>query len=453
MIKLRNLHPSLRGLIEGSAVGVSLSPNANLIYVDSGHAATGDGKPGSEPGNPLATIDAAFTASDTAVSASNGDIVVVMPGHTEDIDNATDLAPDVVGVTILGLGRGSDRPTLTFTDAASNIPISAANIVMSNFLITISGTTNVTAGITVTAADVAIKGIEARDSANNQWVDLIVLGAGSDRAHVDGLRHINVVDTASQTAISIVGGVVDGVVLENLDIDGGFTTAALENITNIATNLTIRNSRLRQRHATTDAVIDVVATTTGWIDGVRIRVATDDFAGFSGVLVDTDAMQIYDTLVVNADGQQGSPPVSVFSSANLFAVDTSLWNVVTKVGALDTTTDALFTVTGKVLVMSFTGIVTNAVNAGSNDIIIRVTTTNIELGGTTIIDGDIIGTKYRVTGQPGDTLLTGVMVPFTLDGVTVEHFMSGGGTPDAGDAIEWTVCYVPLEAAANVVSA
>ncbi len=104
MIKLRNLDPSLRALIEGAAAGVSLSPNANLIYVDSGHGTAGDGKPGSGPGNPLATIDAAFTASDTAVSASNGVIVIVMPGHTEAVTSA--ITMDVIGVTLLGLGQG-----------------------------------------------------------------------------------------------------------------------------------------------------------------------------------------------------------------------------------------------------------------------------------------------------------------------------------------------------------
>ncbi len=712
MIKLRNLDPSLRALIEGAAAGVSLSPNANLIYVDSGHRAAGDGKPGSEPGNPLATIDAAFTASATAVSASNGDIVIVMPGHTEtltsaitmdvigvtvlglgqgtsrpqltvsggidgvtvtaantvvsglyfneagaagdvdinigaanvtvtnchfdlatqedcitiedagdtarivgnkfnvtgagpdsgvlleaagvdgveiahnyfvcsaggantfdagaiettaahtdlyihdntfngagqvstavsgasaltravvhntyvsdavDVDvpanlielegvsakhavvgdgrtwyvsstggnaaydglapnralvtvnaaidaasagdtiyvmeahvetlsDAATLIPDVAGQKIIGLGRGARRPTLTFDNASGNIPISGEGVLFENFLfVSPSGTVNVAAGITVTAADVAIRNIEVRDSANNQWVDFIVLAAGSARAHVDGLRMINVIDAASETAVSIVGGVVDGVILENLDIDGGFTTAVLENITNVATNLTIRNSRLRQRHATIDAVIDVVATTTGWIDGVRIRVATDDFAGFSGVLVDADDMQIYDTLVVNADGEQGSPPVSVFSSANPFAVDMSKWNVVTKVQDVSADgTDDLFTVVGKVLVTSFVGDVTEAVQAVSTDITMRAKTTNAALSAETLVDGDSLDTLYTVPGNETDTMVAAHAGVFILDGITVESLIAG--TPSTG-IVEWTLCYVPLEAAANVVAA
>ncbi|KKL22528.1 hypothetical protein LCGC14_2434510, partial [marine sediment metagenome] len=171
-IQERNLSPSLAAKI--AQMGIFLSPNANIIYVDSGHASTGTGKPGSSPRNPLSTINAAFTAADTAVTASNGDVVIVMPGHTESITNATDLAPDVVGVNIVGLGRGSDRPTLTFTATGSNIPISAANITMSNFLITNSGTIDVVVAITVSAADVLLKDIEIREAAiDDQFVDAI----------------------------------------------------------------------------------------------------------------------------------------------------------------------------------------------------------------------------------------------------------------------------------------
>src|SRR5665213_1588664 len=65
--------------------------------------------------------------------ASRGDLILVAPGHTETIADATTLALNIAGVTIVGIGSGSLRPTFTFTTAATaNIPVSAANITFKN---------------------------------------------------------------------------------------------------------------------------------------------------------------------------------------------------------------------------------------------------------------------------------------------------------------------------------
>lgn len=447
-IKLRNLHEEVRSRL--NSAGFVISPNANIIYVDSGNATTGTGKLGTSPQNPISTINEALTVGTSGIAANNGDVVVVLPGHAESIANATDLVPDVAGVAIIGIGHGADRPTLTFTGTAANIPISGAGVVFENFLfVAPTGAIDVVAAITVTAADVTIRDIESRDSSNNQWIDFIVLAAGSDRAHVDGLRMVNVVDTASQTAISIVGGVVDGVTLENLNIDGGYTTAVIENITNVATNLMIRNVHLRQRHASQDAMIDLVATTTGWIDGVRLRVLGTDFAGFSGVLVDTDAMQIYDVLVVNVDGQQGVAPALPYSSPNAaaagFAVDMTKWSIVTKSLAGD---GNLFVVTDKCLIKLF-GVVTTAIDGGSLDYQLTLSGSTAELSKITICDGDPAGTIYSVPGTAQVELNLGVAGEFIVDGETIELDLTG---TIASSAILWTCLYVPLSAAATVAA-
>jgi hypothetical protein len=56
-------------------------------------------------------------------------------GHAETISSASILALNVAGVAIVGLGSGSSRPTLTFTTTtAANIPITAADMSIQNFL-------------------------------------------------------------------------------------------------------------------------------------------------------------------------------------------------------------------------------------------------------------------------------------------------------------------------------
>lgn len=68
-------------------------------------------------------------------TANRGDIIFVKPGHAETISSAAILLLNKAGVAIVGLGSGSNRPTLTFTTATTaNIPVTAANMSIQNFL-------------------------------------------------------------------------------------------------------------------------------------------------------------------------------------------------------------------------------------------------------------------------------------------------------------------------------
>ena len=74
---------------------------------------------------PFATIQYALTQC----NANAGDIVFIKPGHAETITSASVLVLNKAGVAIVGLGTGSNRPTLTFTTATTaNIPVTAANM-------------------------------------------------------------------------------------------------------------------------------------------------------------------------------------------------------------------------------------------------------------------------------------------------------------------------------------
>lgn len=97
-----------------------------------------DGNDGSYR-RPFATLDYAIGRC----TAGRGDIIMLMPNHTETVTSATSHNFDVAGVAIIGLGTGTSRPLFTFTTADSaTIPVSAANISISNcrFLGTILST-------------------------------------------------------------------------------------------------------------------------------------------------------------------------------------------------------------------------------------------------------------------------------------------------------------------------
>ena len=267
----------------------------NVFYVDA-NAAQVSTTDGTHPDTAFSTIDGAINAC----TASQGDTIYVLPGHTETLADATSLVPDTVGVSIIGLGRGSDRPTLTLSATGSNIPISGANCVLENFLITTTGVINCTAGITVTGTDVLIKDVEMRESgATSQIVDGIVAAATSDRLHVNGyVFRGHLTGDADASGISVTGA-VDGVLIENFDIDGLFSAAGIENVTGAMTNLMIRDGFIRQRHATVDAAITIATGNTGSARRVDIRTATDDDAGITAALVG-DAFQWYNIGIVNA---------------------------------------------------------------------------------------------------------------------------------------------------------
>lgn len=119
------------------------------------------------------TFDSPFATINYALSqcvANRGDIIFVKPGHAETISTAAILVLNVAGVAIIGLGNGSNRPTLTFTAAAANIPVTAANVTVSNILHRANFADVVsayTATGTATPTGLNIDSCEFRDLASN----------------------------------------------------------------------------------------------------------------------------------------------------------------------------------------------------------------------------------------------------------------------------------------------
>lgn len=113
---------------------------------------------GSDPDGTVrffSTIDAAIGAC----TASAGDTIYVLPGHTEAV-TATSINLDIAGVTIIGLGSGSLKPTLTFGATDSVINVTAANCKLQNL--------RLTAGI----GDVVTAFLHATAAQNTQYVDI-----------------------------------------------------------------------------------------------------------------------------------------------------------------------------------------------------------------------------------------------------------------------------------------
>jgi hypothetical protein len=105
------------------------------------------------------TIQAAITAS----VADRGDVIFVAPGYAETVTSAGGITASVDGTTILGLGVGADRPTITLaTNNTATILVSGDSVTIKNWLV-IGNKNGITNPINVTGANPTLD-IEYRDT-------------------------------------------------------------------------------------------------------------------------------------------------------------------------------------------------------------------------------------------------------------------------------------------------
>ncbi len=284
--------PTNRAELDSVGVKQGVVGIGNIWYVSStGGNASYDGL---TPSRAVVTVNAAIAL------ATAGDTIYVMENHVEAITNNSDLVISKA-VKVIGLGRGARRPTLTFNETASNIPISAIGAELHNFLMTIATTKDVVVGITVSAVDVLIKDVEMREaSLTDQFVDAIQ-GATCAGLHIDGFKFVGDTggDEATQSAINITDTSAE-IEITNFNLLGSFVEGGIE--VAAVTDLLIAHGRIEQRHTSRDECIRTATTTTGYINDVQLRTATDDTAGMDAISGDNN-MQLYSIGIVNADAE------------------------------------------------------------------------------------------------------------------------------------------------------
>ncbi len=136
--------------------------------------------------SPFATLSGALGAC----VANRGDIVLIKPGHVETISANTALLFNKAGVSIVGLGAGNNRPTFTLDTANSNrIPVSAANISISNCIFIGNFLSIATCFLLTTAPEFEVDACEFRDtSAVLGFLSIITTTVS---VNSDGLRFTN----------------------------------------------------------------------------------------------------------------------------------------------------------------------------------------------------------------------------------------------------------------------
>ncbi len=280
-------------IASGVPLGGPSFTTGNTFYVKSGQ--TGDG---SASTSPISTIDAAIGLC----TASNGDRSIVMPGHVETVTAAAGVALDVAGVTIVGVGYGSNRPTVNFTTAVgASFAVTAANCVVYNLLFT-GGFDALTNPISVAAADFALVSCEYRD-VTGQCTDCVLTTAAADRMQIRDFRYDGATAAGTNAAIAIVGG--DRITIDGFNIDGNFAVGCIDIRTTATTDLEVRNGFARTRNSADIILIDTITASTGMIGpNISCRLQ-DNAANVTEAFTAATMVYFQNISIVNTAGEVG----------------------------------------------------------------------------------------------------------------------------------------------------
>jgi hypothetical protein len=250
---------------------------------------------------PLATIDHAIGHC----TANNGDIIYVKEGHTETITAAAQIVCDIAGITIIGLGAGDDRPTITFgTAVGASLSVTAASVTIKNIHFK-AGLDNLTAPISVAADNFSLIGCEMEDPSDveaNIWI--LTTADANDLKILDCFHNGYTGGDQTESLIRLVG--CDTALIQGCIFKGNYATAIIEFHTTLSTNVFIHKCFFNENGTTnlTKNVVMTVGACTYLIVDCYDLGAGCKFYGGSGLTVEKELAATYSSsasdMTVNA---------------------------------------------------------------------------------------------------------------------------------------------------------
>lgn len=266
-----SLQSVIPGLQEGYTIplknleGAGIVSFGNIWYVNSttGSDTANNGK---SPSLAFATLNAAVTAA----TASNNDIIYLMPAHAETLVAAAGVSITKAGLTVIGLGVGRNRPVYNYTtSAAASFNVSGANTTIINVVFTPNGVSGVTAAINVTAADVSFLDCEVQLSTGTNGAVLgILTAATAARLRVERCRFIGPATSTDTTTACIQHESGIDYIIRNCEFKGKLTQGIL-NVATVLGGLIKDNTFVI---ATGTLAVSVAAASTPFIVNNRINV-------------------------------------------------------------------------------------------------------------------------------------------------------------------------------------
>ena len=256
--------------------GSTSQPGSNVFFVNSATklAADAAGSNGLTPQVPFKTLNYALTQTVN----NNGDVIYCGPQHVETViagGGLTFPSATAAGVTVVMQGNYTDRATVNFTTSTTaRVTIVASNVTWINPMFT-CGIDALADAVSVNGPNCTLVGVDFVNTlAACAAIQILTIGAAVN-LRIYGYNYNlqgTITGTEPTEAIRIVGG--SGHVLENVNIQGAFSTGCLNNITTAFHNLALINSYLCNLDTGPIPAWALLTTSTGIGAGVILSVAS-----------------------------------------------------------------------------------------------------------------------------------------------------------------------------------
>lgn len=289
------------------------SPNGHLVPLRGYgggrilHVCSGGFPGGDRPDNFYTALAGSGGALEALGGRTNkGDLIIVYPGHAETLSAADYMSSTgaASGFSIIGLGSGTQRPTFTWSAAASTWLFDTAGVELANCRLFLAGSTSSTTALTVAAA-ITVSAASCRVIGN--YINFGVDG--------DQIVTLGIVTTAAGDDFDFMGNFCEGAVAAEITAAGTFLRLVGADRANIAHNYIVGALA-----TDTDGLIEFLTTLS---DRVQIRNNFIYACGSGNTcaidagadLVNTGFLD-WNQLVVDADGTAQTVAFTVHANCN-----------------------------------------------------------------------------------------------------------------------------------------
>jgi len=254
--------------------------------------------------------------------SGQGDAVIVLPGHAENVSTADFFTNLVAGTQIIGMAaaRSNLMPTLTFTATAATFLLDVANVSLTGIKFAV-GIDALVSFLTVSATGCRIEScvFQSGTSAALDMGTAIIVAAGGDELSVVNNTFAGTGTAVNTNSISVTGAVNGFTCLQNdFDVQLSGATAGVIEFSAAATQFRVSRNNIVNRRATAAVAIrwsDTVAL-AGIVSENNLAFAADvtgATAALSAAGTTNHAVRAFDNLV--HDENQGTAIAALMTSA------------------------------------------------------------------------------------------------------------------------------------------
>lgn len=247
------------------------------------------------------------------VRPNRGDIIGVLPGHSENVPVASVDSMDglVAGTRIVGLAdiRHSSAPTFSWSEVGSRWVIEAENVSIENLRLHVDGANGVTIGIQLTnsANGFTMRGCFWRwaQAAALKATTAMTIGAAMDVEIADNI--VKGTATHNVTNGILVSGVATGLRIVRNHMRASATAAnGLINVTGAALDILIADNVLANSHTASTSVVTLGAAASSGEIARNMCSTLGGAAASTGIVPGaTSLCRLFENYVSNGDRETG----------------------------------------------------------------------------------------------------------------------------------------------------